>query len=607
MESGANRCLSLLFGATETDEVRSSTRRNQQRQRLVWSLMGVVALTGCNLLAGFEDLGNSLVGPDAELLDRPGRQLVKGSYSRLLVDGSMETGGYVLAQRTDTPEPRLAIVPFLSGDPCEISPAHGFERLSSRVDMSLPGLAAVQVDRNEAGHGTIRFVDFNCQDQMPALENAILPRVQFPASAPRGLLTITQAGQVYLADAERKQLELIAENVSQASVSTGRLWTVEKGTLQIRNDQLRILESLGEEVFRYVPTSLPEGEIEVLYEDKHGLHFWKQGQEPVSLGKDACSPVLLSSRVIAYYQPCETRRAVFMISDLGPRFAERLRLLGPENVNNLSQTYLTESTSPSEQLHSESTLYHLYFMTHADPLSLTGAVHYALIPQGELPSQEDGDTYELSTQVLLENGVVYGNTLFEDWNGETGRLWYHSRPLSYAPEGLILLGEDVAQVNNSLSPFSREGALVRFNGETGDLVQLGFDYPQASEKLIASRVPRQAPLVDVQRGRYAFIANYEKGKGDLFLVLEQAPPLRVAENVLLNTARFLSQPPGVAFFSPNPGGKGAQLRAYLSNSGLEPLIHPAANEYVTTPWPSPGILYSVTEGEDAGLWFSKAR
>ena len=69
----------------------------------------------------------------------------------------------------------------------------------------------------------------------------------------------------------------------------------------------------------------------------------------------------------------------------------------------------------------------------------------------------------------------------------------------------------------------------------------------------------------------------------------------------------MDEPEALIYLAQEDEGKPASLRAWLLNDQLELMISPSVDEYRLIPWPSPGILYSVASGPDAGIWLSKSR
>lgn len=552
--------------------------------------MGLLALLSqaCNIGEGLADLGDSLLDPDAALLDRPGRKLVSGTYQRLLIDGSLDDGGYVLALRTDTSDQRLAIVPFLKGDSCEVKSTVAFERLSSRVDVALDGLVAVQVSGDVNGKGTIRFVDFTCQERMPALDNASLPRIEFPTSAPRGLLTLTGEGKLYLANAETKKLEPVASDVTLAKVTDDQLFSVEKGKLVVRGDDLVAIATLGDGVVDFSPTG---GTPTVVFQDSKGLHVWSEKDGTRTLAADGCAGFPLDTASIAYYSPCASRTVMLDMpgSKVGSK-AARVTVKGPNDGLALSSMVLSYGLGQSDTT--------LLSITGTDASATSGDLVLGRLSPKDAAAT---DTSAFTTKTLAQDASLRGpGAIYLHWDGSKGDVVELDDK-----DSLIPIATGVAQMPGG-SPYSPEGVLVRFDGKLGDLVQLTRSGTTITEKLLAHDVPVQLQAVETDGDDVAFVMNYDGSAGEVGLS-HGKKVLNVAPRALKDTLRFLAQPKAVAYLEPKSSGDGAELHAYLTESGLDLLIHATVSEYRAVPWPSPGILYAVPSGDDKGIWFSKAR
>lgn len=558
-------------------------------------LLGVFCIplltSACDLAKGLTDLGDSL-RPDAALLDSPSRKLAEGKYSRLLLDGSLENGGFVLAFRNDTKEQRLAIVPFLNGEGCEIKNAFAFERLSSRVDVALSGLVAVQTSEGQDGRGTIRFVGFDCEDRMAPLDDASIPRIEFPTSIPRGLLTLTRDRELFLADADEAKLVPAAKGVTSATVIDDTLWVYREGTLTALDQSLSEIETLGEGVTEFVPF---QGEgPQVVYVDETGVHLWARGEESVQLAKEGCAVTPLDATTIAYFSPCESRSV--RIDVLGSKIgssAKRVRLIGPDHgvalsaiqtsfgLNEDVSRFLVQSSADLDAL--QRTLVAL----EVDPAELDDEAE--IVPK----------VTALSSEATLVQGQIY-----EDWDGTRGTLLEVEKDKTGRVIGLLKVAEGVASLPGG-SPYSGRGALVRFNGSTGDLVLLKKNSKEILETMLSTKVPIQNQTIEADTGQIGFVAKLDGEVGDAFL-MDGSDVQSVGERALPGTLRFLDQPRALSYLSTQKNGR-VDLIAYLIESGLSQTVHEGVAEYRIVPWPSPGILYSIHSGKDQGLWFSKAR
>jgi len=548
--------------------------------------------TSCNIGDGFADLADSVLDPDAALLERPGRKLVAGRYNNLVLDGSLEKGGYVLALRHDTPDQRLAIVPFLKGEPCEVGNALAFERLSSRVDVALSGLVAVQVSGNVGERGKIRFVGFDCAERMEALDDATLPRIEFPTNVPRGLLSLTGDKTLYLANAETKKLELVAQGVDSARVANNKLWTVEAGQLVVRDANLAEQATLGDRLLEFVVTggTAPE----VVFRDSTGLHSWSKKEGVRTITDDGCGAFATDVATISYYSPCSTRRLVVELpaSKVGSK-QERVRLLGPQNVVDLPNVVVAYGLTDK--------VTRVSFVVSADATATSGSLNVAELDPGAAGNETEItlESRSLSNDASLRAGVIY-----ESWDGTVGDVVEMTYDGNGHADGLDLIASNVAQLPGG-NAFSGRGALVRFDGNVGDLVVLDDNGKRVQETVVAKNVPIQSQALEKDGNMVAFVSELKKDAGQV-VIFDGVDATVVAESAYPNTLRFLDQPNAVAYLSPGKTAGVAELHAYLTDSGLDLLVHAQVGEYRVVPWPSPGILYAVPSGKDQGLWFSKA-
>jgi hypothetical protein len=81
----------------------------------------------------------------------------------------------------------------------------------------------------------------------------------------------------------------------------------------------------------------------------------------------------------------------------------------------------------------------------------------------------------------------------------------------------------------------------------------------------------------------------------------------IGEGALPGTLRFVEQPRALAYLAHDGTGVTAQLRAWLMDAELDVRVSDGVSEYRELPWPSAGLLYSVPQGDRAGVWFARAR
>lgn len=583
--------------------------RTQNDRRLglfVWGAATAIALiqAGC-LEAGFRDLADSVLDPDAALLDRPGRRIASGTYSRLTIDGSLSEGGRVLAYRHDTKKsPSLAIIPFLEGESCEYSPAISFERVSSKVDIELDAVVAVQTTGEVGGLGTIRFIDFHCEEVMSPLKDAYMPRIAFPSKSPRGVLATTSEGELYLIDPVEKEKILVSPSVSQVMVNSSELWTVEEGQLVGRNEELELLEKLGDNVSEFMFGPGGKEEDSVFFLDDAGLFGWSKRNGVRPIAEDVCAPLMITPQVLAYFSPCEERRLMLEVpaQALGfPADDERVTIQGP------SQT-LTH-LGPVTRFGFEGASSRILVLTSDDPGADEGTLVSLEIPK--LPEQNKKGVVIPEGVELGEGFTFVGNDLFKRFSEGAGDLYaIHENEDGEIVE-IALVAEHVAFLPG-MSSGKQRGVLTDFDRETGlgTLARLSQSESDGTDlEVFTSNVPRQSIAADTETSDVAFVGEIDRDPsvGKAFLLRSGRAPKKIAEKSYVDTLRFLEQPRAVVYLSPSSAPTGTELHAYLIDAGLDLKIQDRVTEYRGLPWPAPGILYAVSEGDSAGIWFSKAR
>ncbi len=589
------RLASVSHSAELINRVSSQSRRLLSCGAVTFAL----GTSSCGLADGFADVGSSLGNPDAALLDSPGRKLASGKFHSLLIDGSLGDGGHVIAlQHDEGDSQKLAIIPYVEGNPCFVEPAHAFDRLSSRIDVELPGIISLQENADDTGRGRIRFLDFSCKELFPGLVDSTLPRVPFPASNPTGLLALEGDGSLSVVEARSQKVQAIAAGVSLARSAADLLWTIEDKKLVIRDVKLDVIGELGDEVTEYATTG--GNKISVAFQDKNGLNVWSEEEGVTTLSKSACGTVAWGSDTIAYFDPCEERRLnIYTLGDRVGSDEEFLQIVGPKDTVMLDRgsVYWGNGKRTTE----------ITFLIENKPNDTSLALG-RILEEPEASSQP----LELLTETLIEeSATIRQANIFKDWNGTTGTLVEVERDDDGEISGLVTIADGVAQLPAG-SAYSHRGVLANFENGLGELRV--FEKDSSESILVSSGVPLQSQSVEPETGRIAFVGDSMNGvSGILYLTRAlsaggtQEKPQRLDENVLVDTARFLEQPRALAYLVRPEGMEFAELRVWLIDSGLKLTIDPQVSEYRTVPWPAPGILYAVPEGKEQGLWFSKAR
>jgi hypothetical protein len=559
------------------------------------------SFAGCDL-NGLVDITDTLLDPDAALLDHPGRQLAEGHYSGLKIAGSAEAGGFVLARRHDAEDARVAVVPFLLGTPCEYSPAFAYDRFSSRVNIELPGTISVQVDQSpdNPSLGTVRFIDHECHEVIDEVPNTILPGPLFPGVDPIGMLARSADGTLYLVDAQERTTTIIAGDVDYGVVAGSLLFTLENGEAVIRDELLDEVDRVGSGVTAIVATG--GSDLTLAYADASGVHAWNERDGASSLAEDGCQPWYTGVDSIAYHAPCESRRLALRVpAEMTGNYEGGLvTLRGPDNAN-LQSIKVAPGLSTTVE-----SLLEVTIITTSDSATQSGDLVALSMPKS---SEPDSREIEL-TASLLETGVTFvpnSALYFRDYAEGRGTLLDFTHDVDGLISGVLSVATEVAWVPYA-APYSYRGVLADYDGTLGRLLRLSRNQDDSIDtEVLGEDIPLQNFIGDYEREMIGYVSNLDDHGTGVLTIVDELGPYHLANRVVMNEVRLLDDPRGLVFLRRTLSEETFELHTWLVEADLDLVIHEEASEYIPIPWPSPGILYSVPKGRDAGLWFAKAR
>jgi hypothetical protein len=154
---------------------------------------------------------------------------------------------------------------------------------------------------------------------------------------------------------------------------------------------------------------------------------------------------------------------------------------------------------------------------------------------------------------------------------------------------------------------SQSGILANYNGKVGELWSFvsSTSLADPDHKVLGKQVPQQYVATTENSSEAAFVGDLKGESGNFYLVRKNAAA-KLAGKVYPDTLRYISQPKAIAYLRA-ANSDFPRLSVYLLESDLSADISDYVNEYRGVPWPSPGILYATSGGDDDGLWFAKAR
>jgi hypothetical protein len=151
--------------------------------------------------------------------------------------------------------------------------------------------------------------------------------------------------------------------------------------------------------------------------------------------------------------------------------------------------------------------------------------------------------------------------------------------------------------------------LVNFDGVAGDLPVFDAD----GYRVVAKGVPPYAGAVTSYVGErhYARVDQFDGASGRLLLGVDAKDPSRwdaVASGVPPDSPRFSWFMPALLFIEDwDPDRKTGSLVAYNYELDARDTIAEGVSSFDLTSYPWDGVVYSVPEGKQRGIWFSKAK
>lgn len=546
------------------------------------ALGALLGLSGCELGANFGDLGEQLLDPAVQGIDAPGQRWVAGPHFDLNVLRD-QTGKRYAAARNEASE--LVLIDFEKQNFCRAGEVVRYtDAVSAR---SRPSLVPVLVSR-EGAQGQpaelrLSFTTFGCQRSAFSVPVSGVPsRVIEGLSHGSGtaLLVKTPAGGLTLVDPWAQTSTVLAETVrgDDPVAAFGHFLWVDRGVITISDEELLPVAFVGSNV---VALSASPEDAELAYleagsGDSDGGTLYTvdalASEPPVLVASDACNMRYLTlngRRQLSYLSPCSERKLVLRdVRNESSRVIDS-NVAGAPSARTLSgQSVLTYVTTESQDA-AEGTLWVM-----SDDQAKVAVAENTRVG----PSTVSGDGGLLT--VL-------------DWASTGGRLVeWKPDALKEVASGVIELGPLGRMENEDLT------LLGNFDGLTGDLLRLRSDL---TTEVLAQGVPTRSGNAD------AFLANFEGEAGDLMLLDRgDGTSLPLASGVARGAFIFTQQFSSVLMLANrDPETRTNTLRLHLLDSQRQYVLHDRVTEAREVAFPSPGVLYSVVEGDDAGVWFAK--
>lgn len=549
---------------------------------LALAVCALGALSGCDLGQNFGDLGSQLLDPEVQGVETPGRRWVEGPHYNLAQLADEDGKRYVAALNADS---ELVIVDFESENFCRAGKVVRYDdTITARSRPALiPVLLQGGVDEDGAPQLFLSFTTFDCQRSAFAVPVASMPSVivrNLPSGSGTSLLVRSRDLGLVAVDPWAQTVTRVAGLVRDADpvLAFGRYLWVDSGVIVISNDRLEPIAALGSHVVA-VTASPEDGQLAYIEASDGGapggtlFTVDARGQdEPRQIASDVCTMQYLTlgeRRKLSYLSPCSERQLVLRdVADDSLRVVDT-NVAGPPAVRRIAgRSLLTYLTTPSRQAAS-GTLW-----------AVDGDSEKVAIAE---------DTRVGPSTVTSSGGLL---TVL-DWANTGGRLVeWRGDGVTEIAQGVIELAPLGRMENDDLT------LLGNFDGTTGDLLWLRRDL---TTQVLASGVPTRSA------NDRAFIANSDGEAGELLLLDKRDGS---TESLAMGVGRgafiFTQQFNAVMMLARGVEGATNTLRVHLLGSGREYALHEGVTEAREVAFPSPGVLYNVTAGEEAGIWFAKA-
>jgi hypothetical protein len=545
---------------------------------LALGVIGVaIGSSGCNLDNNFSDLGEKLLDPEVQGLNVPGERLLTGPHFDLSIQADDTGARFALAQNT---ERELTIINFSTQTQCRTG------AIAQYADaITAPGQPALipLLIGEPGGPLHVAFSDFACEQspfEVPA--NAVQGEIVRGLSEGSGTAILLQTADksLLLVDPWAQTIKQLAESLQSDPISAfgHHLW-VDRGVIVISDASLEPLAYYGQGVEQFA-LSAEDAElayIEAGSEPGAGGKLFvvnaTNQEAPHEVASDACQVSYVTvdaRRQLAYLSPCEDRRLVFQ-----DRANAAIRVIsdhvkeGPAIRNIQGESFLT-------------------YVTAEDDKAPTGTLW---VVRGTASAIPIGDNARLRPSAVSPGG---GLLAVLDLGSNGGRLveWKNDATRDVA-EGVVELGSLGALDDGALT------FLGNFDGKTGDLMRLN---PDLSTQVLAGGVPPGAAKSE------AFLANFNGTTGDLMLLNRKSGAAElIGSGVARSSFGYAVQFDGIIMLSDRDAETNTTtLRLRLLKAGREYVVHDGVTETQEVSFPSPGLLYNVAVGDEAGVWFSKA-
>ncbi len=531
-------------------------------------LLAVFAM-GCDILSGLDQARETILPSTGTYLNAPGARLATGEYGEL--DFIAGDGDAVIAARLSllarsaTPgDASLTVLGYTDGDLCRVPNVGTY----SKIQFAAPGEPMLAYLDGPGPRGTLRFADPRCETFELAIPDASLPIGSFSG----GDLVVFAGGDLLRVAVARGTTAVLGHNVSFVLRPAQGSWAVvASGKLELFAKDGSHLATLGDGVKR---AGLTASLDTLFFEDDHGIHRATPTGSVVNIAPAGCRFGIPQSQpfLVVYEDPCGsghdklwtegTERVFELGTDVNPRFLNIRTFVDPPK-------------------------WWLLYLRDVDADEALGTL---------LVRDPDGEEVEVGRRAALEwahlendEGDVRALVDVESDTGNFVRREAHGET--------TLLAQRVWR--SSPGP----GFLANFDGVVGDFQVL----VAGSAATELERVPTsQYRYADGQLRHGVTFDHYDGVRGTLTLLDDRAQPGRVLTMHALHPRHgFIDNTlPGIAWIANEHGAETGRLEYYNYELGFTGFVNEGVASFLQS---SEGLLYTVSHGSSAGIWFAERK
>jgi hypothetical protein len=555
-----------------------------------------LALLGCDPTRGLADTADAALPNEKRYFDGAGSQLVDGPWNRVVIDLNGDADYHVGARRIDDQQPTFHLFGADAQTGCQVSPNAGTWLMSKSAAAPFRLLPFVE-SLDERGRGRLRFTTLDCQVQDLAIEDAGRPS---PRLYDNGYLVPTKNGYTF-ADPWSGTSREIAADLTSVLVwqESALLWA--DGELKSFSDEFEPGYEWGNALVAAVPI-----EDDFLVEDADGLHHVTFDADSLEIHAervlDGACHLQRSSTIssdekggwVVLEQPCGNPKPTLLHLD-GATFETLDTFELPFEADATQARTLLAGAGKAGDAMPLAVLY----MTDVDAEGLGTAWAWragadAAVLLGERARL---DAVFLESPESAWAGVAQTN--YQILGGYTAHDWLHFRW-----DGTTqVIAERI--VRNS----SNGELLVNFDGVAGDLPEFDAE----SYRVVAEAVPPYSGAVTSYAGErhYARVDHFDGHTGRIRLGTDAKDPTAwdvLAEGAQPESPRFAWFMPALVFIEGwDSDAKTGSLVAYNYALDARTTIAERVSSFDLTSYPWDGVVYTVPQGKQRGIWLSKAK